>query len=275
MCVIAPVMRRAMIAAMNVEPIATQKMQPPQDDLLAVMQGAAFSLQEGDCLAVSSKVVSIWEGRCVSANPRTSGQRDMLAKQEASAWIEREEVSGRHALWTLTQGNLIGSAGIDASNADGHFILWPQDSHASAARIRAWCCKRYSIRQLAVIITDSHSKPLRRGVVGLALGWAGFDPLVDHRNAQDLFGRTFASEHTNLADALAASAVLVMGETNESTPLAVLRDVPYLAAQLGKQGEHEPSYTLTPEEDIFAPFWRNAPWKQEAGDRGRGAGDGE
>lgn len=266
-------MRRATIATMIVQPIATRCMQPPQDDLLAAMEDAAPPLQEGDCLAVSSKVVSIWEGRCVAAQPQGTQQRDMLAKQEARAWIERGEVPGQHALWTLTQGNLIGSAGIDASNADGHFILWPQDPHASAARIRAWCCKRYAITQLAVLITDSHSKPLRRGVVGLALGWAGFDPLVDHTQATDLFGRTFASEHTNLADALAASAVLVMGETNERTPLAVLRDVPYLAAQLGKQGAHEPPYTLTPEEDIFAPFWRSAPWKQGAGDRDRGVGE--
>jgi len=250
---------------MLVSAIYTRRMCPPKDDLLAAMQDSELSLQEGDCLAISSKVVSVWEGQCVKVDPSNPAQRDELAKAQAAQWLPREEVPERHALWTRTQGNLISGAGIDASNAHEHLIVWPQDPHASAERVRAWCSEHYNVKQLAVIVTDSHSIPLRRGAVGFALGWAGFDPLVDHRGATDLFGRAFISEHTNLADSMAATAVLAMGETNESTPIAVLRDVPYLGGQLSKTPSHTPPYTVTPEEDIFAPFWRGVAWRRGSG----------
>jgi len=251
---------------MQIQAVRTRVLVPPQDDLLEAIVQSDLAPNEGDCIAVSSKAVSIWEGRCVPVDHRNHEQRDVLAKGEATEWIHREHVPGRHAFWTLTNNLLISGAGIDASNANDHFVLWPACPHKSASELHARLCEHFGLQTLAIIITDSHSTPLRRGALGFALGWAGFDPLIDHRGKPDLFGRMLVSEHTNLADSLAAAAVLAMGETNECTPLAVLRNVPQLAQALGRAAHHEPPFELTREQDIYAPFLLNALWQHGADD---------
>lgn len=246
---------------MEVLPVRTEVLRPPRDNLRAVVVRAGIELREGDCIAITSKVVSIDEGRCVPIDPGDPLQRDTLAKQEAAYYLERGP--GEHTLHTVTRRFLIGGAGIDRSNGDGYLILWPKDPHASAAALHAWFCEQYRVHDLALIITDYHSTPLRRGALGCAIGWAGFDPLVDHRGEMDLFGRSFQVEHTNLADALAASAVLVMGETNACTPLALIRGAPPLPRAGG--GQHEVPYEVPIEDDLYAPFLTRAPWQRGGG----------
>ncbi len=250
---------------MHVQAIRTRRLVPPSDDLCEAASHSSLTPRDGDCIAVSSKVVSIWEGRCVRAESDVRAQMRRLALEEAQLCHESGPAFQHPRLWTYTRGVLIGRAGIDQSNGDGYLILWPKDPSASAQRLHAWFCRTYGLTRLAVIVTDSCTLPLRRGAIGFALGWAGFDPLVDHRGAPDLFGRPFAAEHTNLADALAACAVLAMGETDESTPLAVIRDVAYLAGQIDKEPDHEPPYTVNMEEDVFAPFWSGVGWRREGG----------
>jgi F420-0:gamma-glutamyl ligase len=257
---------------MEVLPIRTRILVPPQDDLCVAIHDSGFVPREGDCVAVSSKVVSINEGRCVRIDPRNPAQRDELAKGEAEQYLERRHVPHELSLFTLSRNVLIGGTGIDASNADGHFILWPHDPMRSAHELLKWFKESYGVRDLVLVITDSRSLPLRRGAVGFALAWAGFDPLVDHRPEKDIFGRQFTVEHTNLADALATSAVVVMGETDACTPLAVLRDVPYLRQQTRALSRHDPPYEVPLDEDVFAPFLKNVPWtKGGAGTQQGGA----
>jgi len=248
--------------SMEIISYKTRILMPPKDDLLDAIRSAHPDIRDGDCVAVSSKVVSIWEGRAVRIDDTDPSQRDTLARTEAHRCLDRELVPGRHAFWTYTYGTLISGAGIDASNAQGHFLLWPKDPHQSATRLHEWFCESYGVEHIAVVITDSHSTLLRRGALGFALAWAGFNPLIDHRGSPDLFGRAFVSEHTNLADALAAAAVLAMGETDECTPLAVLRGVPSLAQQIGRDPRHDPPYVVPMEQDVFAPFLTNAPWQK-------------
>jgi coenzyme F420-0:L-glutamate ligase/coenzyme F420-1:gamma-L-glutamate ligase len=67
---------------------------------------------------------------------------------------------------------------------------------------------------------------MRVGTVGFALGIAGFKPTIDCRGSPDLYGRKVLITRINVADDLAAAAHLVIGETSERTPLAIIRGAP-------------------------------------------------
>jgi coenzyme F420-0:L-glutamate ligase len=247
---------------MEVYPIKMRIMRPPQDDLFEAIKTTNLVLQEGDCVAVTSKVVSIWQGRCVPVD--SVAHKDDLSKKEADLYLEREYVPHGHVLHTIKNNYLISSAGIDMSNANGYYVLWPNQPKKVAEELLAWFKDTYSVSELSLIITDSHSVPFRRGAMGCAIGWAGFDPLYDHRGVEDIFGRELRAEHTNVADSLAAAAVLVMGETNECTPLAIIRNAPYLKGRKDAQ-ERVYEYEVPMEQDMYAPFFTHAPWKRGDG----------
>lgn len=218
-------------------PIKTRVLQPPQDDLFAVLDDSLIGVEEGDIIAISSKVVSISEGNCV---PVESVDKKELVAKEAELMIPRP-------YWpsplTVKHSAFIGTAGIDESNANGHYILLPKEPFQSAENIHTYLKERFNVKNIGVIIVDSHSSPLRRGALCVSIGFWGFAPTINHVGEPDLFGREFKIEVTNLADALAASAGVVMGETDECQPVVIIRDVPKL------------TFTTEPMKDtLFVPF---------------------
>jgi F420-0:gamma-glutamyl ligase len=155
---------------------------------------------------------------------------------------------------------IVGSSGIDESNGSEHYVLYPKDPFASAQKLRTWLMRTYNVETLGVIITDSTSIPLRRGAIGFALAWDGIDPMRDYRGTKDLFGRTIRIEVANIIDALAASAVLVMGEGAEQTPVAIIRDAPGIVFK--NRGKGKEQLIVAPENDLFAPLLWRRPWKR-------------
>ena len=113
------------------------------------------------------------------------------------------------------------SAGIDESNANGKLILLPKDSFETAKILRNKLRKKYGVKDLGVLITDSRTMPLRAGITGVALGYAGFCGIKDYKNTPDIFGRKFKFSRVDIADSVATAAVLVMGEGREKQPLAI------------------------------------------------------
>jgi len=222
---------------MELIPIKTRVMQPPKDDLFSVLDTALTSLQERDVVLISSKIVAIDEGRCV---PVVNTDREALVATEADLLIPRP-------YWgtplSVVHSAFIGTAGIDESNADGHFVLLPKDPFASAQKIHTYLKTRFELTQVGVIITDSHSQPMRRGASGISIGFWGFEPVINHIGEEDLFGRRMKIEQSNLADGLAAGATVVMGEVAECQPVVIARNVP------------EVSFTEENKKDtLFVPF---------------------
>ena len=203
-------------------PIKTRIMQPPRDDLFSVLDESLSEVLEGDIIIVSSKVVSISEGNCI---PLGSVEKSELVRQEAELLIPR-------SYWpsplTVKHNAFIGTAGIDESNANGHYILLPKDPFKSALDISAYLKKRFNLETVGVVITDSHSAPLRRGALGISIGYVGFAPTINYVGREDLFGREMKIEVGNVVDALAAGAGVVMGETDECQPVVIVRGVPNL-----------------------------------------------
>lgn len=242
---------------MQVNPIKLPVRKAPKDSLFEAMRDSSLSLRNGDVLCVSSKIVSIDEG---AALPVLHTDRNDLIKAESDWYYHAPKTSRWRTLFTIARGVMVGGAGVDESNGNGHYILYPKDPFKSAKRIRRWCMQEYGVTTLAVIITDSTTTLLRRGAVGFALAWDGIDPLRDYRKTEDLFGRSFVIELANLVDALAASAVFVMGEGKEQTPIAVIRDAPGI--EFKNRARTKDQCMVTPEDDIFAPLFWNKKWRQ-------------
>ncbi len=127
---------------------------------------------------------------------------------------------------TITKGVLSPSAGIDNSNApEGHVVLLPEDPKKSAMEIRNKLMAEYGFN-IAVIIGDSRTQPLRLGCVGIALACAGIEAVEDVRGKKDLFVKPLLITRRATADNLVSAAQIIMGEADESTPAVLIRDAP-------------------------------------------------
>ncbi len=231
-------------------------MRAPQASLLEAIRASKLAPKEDDILCISSKVVSIDEGRCL---PLEAVDKQELVRSQ-SQWFYKPKLSRWRRMFTIAGGALVGSAGIDESNGSGHYVLYPETPFKSAERLRKQIQKEYGVKSIGLIITDSTSIPLRRGAIGFALAWDGIDPLRDYRGTKDIFGRTIQIEMANLIDSLAAAAVLEMGEGNEQTPIAVIRDAKNIV--LKNRSKQKDQLIVSPEDDLFAPLlWRKG-WKK-------------
>lgn len=212
---------------MKVIPIKTRAIVPPKDDLYSVIDDFCPKLKERDIFVVASKVLAIHQGRCLPLDKVKS--KDELIKREAELYLKREESPGGHVMLAVKKHTLAPSAGVDESNAKDHYILWPKDPDREAKNICRYLKKKFSLKKLAVIITDSHCVPLRYGTIGISIGFHGLKPLYDYRGKKDIFNRTMKISRSNIVDGLSAAAVLVMGEGKERQPFALIRQADFVA----------------------------------------------
>ncbi len=241
---------------MIVTPIQTERVTSKSVTLKDLLLRSLPQLKDGDVLAVTSKIVSLCEGRTV---PLTSTDKEALIVQESQLYTDPLGQYGFH--FTVTNNTLIAAAGIDESNGGDNFVLWPADAQESAEEVWRLLREHFGIQNLGVVITDSTCKPLRRGVVGIALTHCGFAALNDYIGKPDLFGRPFKVSQMSVAEGLAAAAVLAMGEGSEQTPLCLLRDVPFVDFQDRPPTVAELETIYMPiEEDIFAPLIQAVEW---------------
>ena len=234
---------------MHYIPIKTRVMQPPQDDLYAVLEESLTNVQNGDIVLITSKVVAIHQGRsCLVATT----DKQSLVRSEAEAWIEGHTDYVSSPL-CIKYGALFYGAGIDASNSGEYYTLLPADPYLAATELHTWLCQHFGITDVGVVITDSHSLPLRRGVLSISIGCHGFIPVDSHVGKRDLFGRLLQFSATNIADAVAAGATAVCGEADESTPIVIARDVPNVTFTTRDISE---DILIPAEEDIYEPLLR-------------------
>lgn len=126
-------------------------------------------------------------------------------------------------LLTINDGMIAPNSGIDKSNCPpGKIVLYPKDSFKSAKQLRKKFSKKFGIK-IGIVISDSRLMPTRIGCTGIAVGVSGFDPVDDERGKRDLFGKKLRVTFKATADCLATIGVFVMGESNESIPIVVIR----------------------------------------------------
>ena len=243
---------------MKVTPIKTRAVIPNKDkDLFVVLDTYLPRLKERTIVAVTSKIVSICEGRTIL----NTGQDKLdLAKKEADLYHVLPSRKYRMLL-TIKNHRLGFTSGIDESNGKGVFILWPQDSQKSANQIRAHLAKKHGIRNVGVVITDTTSSPMLRGQRGQFLAHSGFAALNSCIGKPDIFGRKLKMTKAAVADTLGTAAVLLMGEGNEQTPLAVIEDVPFVKFQKRNPTKAElKELNMELKDDLYAPVLKAVRW---------------
>lgn len=247
---------------MNVIAIKTEKITPKTCTLLEIFDKHLTEFKEKSVLVITSKIVSMCEDAVV--NIAAANKDDLIAK-EAEYYLPR--TSSKYNVTLTIKGNLLAaSAGIDESNGNGYYVLWPKDPQKTANDVRKYLVKRFSVKNAGVIISDSRSFPLRWGTIGVAVSHSGFLALNDYIGSPDIFGRIMQMTKANVADALAASAVAVMGEGNEQTPLAIISDIPFVQFQARNPTKEEiNNLHIAVDDDLYAPLLKTVPWKKNIG----------
>lgn len=209
------------------------------DLIAAALAAAGVTLRRDSIVAIAQKVVSKAEGRAVPLDAVTPTlEASALAEdidkdprlvelilRESSAVLRRRRgaIIVRHRL-----GFVCANAGIDQSNVDQSrgavALLLPEDPDASAERIRNGLRDALGMA-VGVMIIDSFNRPWRLGSVGTAIGCAGVPGVLDQRGGRDLFGNTLRVTEAAVADSVAATAGLVMGESTENRPVVIVEGV--------------------------------------------------
>lgn len=203
-------------------------------DVVALIEERLGSkLRDGDVLVISSKFVAVSEGRVVKLSTVMAGEgaKELAGKYRMDPRLcelvlrESDEVIGGIPGFLLASkdGLLTPNAGIDKSNVrHGTVVLYPRRPEASALRIRE-ALKFSRGVSVGVVICDSRLSPTRRGTTGVAVAASGIEAVLDMRGRADLFGNVLKVTAQGVADDLSSAAEVLMGESDEATPIVVIR----------------------------------------------------
>ena len=216
----------------------------PGDDLVTLIERGLESmgeaLQDNDVIVIAQKIISKAEDRYLDLNTvEPSDEALKLAlevdkdprKVQAILDESNEIIRKRPGILIVEQklGFVQANAGIDQSNIvnengddDDLCLLLPIDPDKSAADIKNEFDTRYNVN-VGVIINDSIGRAWRVGSLGLAIGVAGFTALEDYIGQKDIYGRELVVTQVAAADEMAAGASLVMGQTDQMTPVVIVR----------------------------------------------------
>ncbi|HPT66228.1 MAG TPA: coenzyme F420-0:L-glutamate ligase [Candidatus Woesebacteria bacterium] len=247
---------------MKVNPIKTKPI-VAGDELFKILDESIVELKNNSVVAVTSKIVSICEGSVVKMGEKS---KDSLIIDQADYYLP--EKNKYNFFLSIKNNIMIPSAGIDESNGNGNYVLWPKYPQKSVNLIREYLSKKFKLDKLGVIIVDSKTTPLRWGVTGVAMSYSGFRALNNYIGTKDIFGKEFRVEKVNVADALAASAVLVMGEGNEQTPIVIIEDVPFVEFRDKDPSKEElEEMAISMEDDLYGQILGAVKWEKGGGSK--------
>ena len=211
------------------------------DDLLKLIVDAIQKENitdcNGDIFVIAETLISKIEGNYIKLNDIVpSDEAIELAKQtkkdaksmEAILNESNEVVRvGPNFIVTETKhGCVCANAGIDESNVEeGYATPMPNNPDSSANSLRLKL-EKYFKCELGVIISDTQGRAFRVGAIGTAIGCSGIVSLWNRQGEKDLYGRELQTTEIAVADELAASASLLMGQADEGIPIVIVRNHP-------------------------------------------------
>ena len=221
-------------------PIITQK-----DDLVKVLVNSLNSnnlkLENKNILIFAETVVGTTQGRIIEHNDIKSiePKANELAKSYKMDPVfvqiilnEADTILGgvEGVLLTEKDGVLIANAGVDQSNSGGpdKYSLFPDNPSETAYKLWSKIKEKFGLNELGIIIADSRVQPMKRGVIGVAIGVAGFEPIEDYRGRKDLFGMELTITTKSVADDLTSAAEILMGEADEQIPIVLVKNAPVI-----------------------------------------------
>jgi len=213
----------------------------------AMRQGTP--IEDGDIIVVTHVIVSRAEGNIVNLDEVAPSDfakafASQFNKDPALVEVVLRESKGivrmgdGHLIMETRHGFICANAGVDRSNVHGerNVALLPKDPDRSARRIRQRI-RRLTGKDVAVIVSDTHGRPLRDGEINIAIGVAGISPIRDRIGESDLFGYVLKVKRTALADELSSAAELVIGQADEGVPVAIIRGYRYPKSEEAKATE--------------------------------------
>lgn len=231
---------------MLITPIKTRIFQE-RENLQDFIEEHVPTIESGDVLIITSKIVALAEGRTFIAH---SEEEKLTFVKKESSWYART----KYVHLTIHDRMPMANAGIDESNGNGKCIMLPKDSYRSAYEIWLHIKEKYQLANFGIIISDSRTIPFRNGTTGVSLGHAGFTGIRDYRGKSDIFGRPFHYARTNVPDALATAAVHLMWEWDECLPLVVIKNPHVTYSNERQNGDN---LIIDLEEDMYAPlYWK-------------------
>lgn len=198
-----------------------------------VKNNQGISIEDFDVLVISSKYLAIGEDRIKKLSDVNPSQEAVLMakkyhidpKMMELIIRESDEIFGGLYGFVLTsvQNILAPNAGIDKSNIPtDHVVLYPKHPYESVETLR----NKFLIdcgKKIGIVLSDSRILPMRKGTTGVALACSGFEPVIDLKGTKDLFGNVLKYTSQNIADCLASIGTMIMGESDASTPVIILR----------------------------------------------------
>lgn len=196
-----------------------------------------LELQDRDIVIVASTVVAKAEGEIFRLEDITPGKTalEMASRNGKDARFIQAVLSRSREvlvekpfmLVTTLAGHTCVNAGVDESNIEDGFLLYPPvNPDVSASRLGQEL-EKLSGKKLSVIVTDTNGRAFKLGQTGAAIGIYKITPIKHWIGEKDLFGKVLEVTEEAVADELAGAANLLMGEGAGGTPVVVIRGFDY------------------------------------------------
>ena len=221
--------------SIQIIPVKIKEDIQPSDDIVAlILSSSKSSIDDGDVIVISQKIISKKEGRVVNLNSIIPSELSVGISSayekdprlvEAILSESKRIVRMEHGVIIVeTNHNFIcANAGIDESNVEkGFATLLPIDPDKSAKKIRD-AVLQITGKNTAVIISDTFGRPFRLGQTDHAIGIAGIESIKNYEGKPDTFGKIMRVTAIAIVDELCAAAELVMGKT-EKSPAAIIKN---------------------------------------------------
>ena len=204
------------------------------EELKKIFHNNKMMTENGDVLVISSKFISISQGRVLKINSsKVSNRARQISKKFNSnekfmeiVFRESDEILGGVSGFVMssTDGILAPNAGIDKSNSKGtEIILYPIEPYKFAEELKRKIFLEFNLH-IGVIIVDSRLMPARIGTTGVTIACAGLEPTRDLRGENDLNGNPLKVTFQATADNLASIANHKMGEGDDLKPITIIRN---------------------------------------------------
>ena len=212
----------------------------PGDDLVKIIvksfRSNNITIDNGDVVVIAQKIVSKSENRYIDLNKITASKKAILLGKELnrdSRFIqvilnESNEIVSTEKNVIIVEhelGFININAGIDRSNIPqdiNQVLLLPKNPTLSADKLQLALSKNFN-KQIAVVITDSMTRPYRSGVTNFALASSNLQSLIYLSGEEDMYGNILKNPEIAIADEIAAASGLLMGQGSDKKPVIIIK----------------------------------------------------
>lgn len=202
------------------------------DDIASIICERA-AIEENDIIVIASTIISKSEGRMFQLDSILPGEEAKRIAEKLGIEAEfvqavinrsREVLVEYPILLVETDnGHVCIKAGIDESNVDpGYLADLPLKPDRSAENIGRKI-EKLTGRNISVIVTDTNGRAFKIGQTGIAIGVYAIHPIKNWKGQKDLFGHVLEITEEAIADEIASTANLLMGEGSGGYPVVILR----------------------------------------------------